>query len=112
MTTNAWDPRASMLRRLGVAAALSEALALFVAGVFYLAGKWADPGTSYGFSEMSFHQAFDLGWAVFFLAFIPACLLYVRRSDVALNGDRLVRIAGARLDGRRSRLLRARSRLP
>jgi len=89
-----------MLRRLGLAAAVSELLAAFVAGVSYLAGL----------SDLSLAQAFNVGWAVFFLTFLPACFLYVRRSDGELNGDRIVRIAEARLDGRRASLLRARSR--
>ena len=100
MTPLAWDPRASMLRRLGLAAAVSEILAALTAGVFYLGG----------IPDLSLSQAFNVGWTVFFLIFVPACLLYVRRSDLALNGDRIVRIAEARLDGRRANLLRARSR--
>jgi hypothetical protein len=99
-----------MLRRLGLAAAVSELLAVVLAGVLHLAGTSARSGSLYTLAEITASEAFTVGWAVFFLVFIPGCLLYVRRSDVALDGDRIVRIAEARLDGRRSTLLRARSR--
>jgi hypothetical protein len=105
MPQNTWDPRDAMLRRLGVAAAVCEVVALGVAGLLYLGqnvGSWS--------MDLSLSAAFNVGWAVFVLAFVPSCLWYVRRNETQLNGDRCVRIAEALLDGRRTILLRARSR--
>lgn len=105
-----WDPRTAMLRRLGIAAAASEVVALAVSGLIYLGSRIASPGHAYALAELTFLEAMQIGWAVFFLLFIPACLLYVRRNPTEMDGDRRVTIAGARLDGRRASLLRARSR--
>lgn len=105
-----WNPRDRMLRRLGVAAAACEILALFVAALFYGASRMSTGGVTYSLAPLTFLEAMNVGWAVFFLLFLPSCFFYVRRTGDALDGDRTVVIAEARLEGRRAALLRARSR--